>query len=164
MRPNPYLARAALTGFVIAGHAVAFSLTAPAFAAEPARNNAPAPRPAELSCLAEAVYFEAGGTGSRAEAAVAHVIVNRAESDEFPGTICGVVTEGCQFSYRCDGRSDALADADRRDDAYAAARAVLRGEPDFTDGALFFHAATAKPGWFSTRDRVGKIGGNVFYR
>ena len=164
MRPTLRTARAALTGTVVTGHLMALMLALPASAAEPSGRNAPAPRPAELSCLAEAVYFEAGGTGSKAEAAVAHVIVNRAESDEFPGTICGVVSEGCQFSYRCDGRSDALADAERRDDAYAAARAVLRGEPDITDGALFFHAATAKPGWFSTRDRVGKIGGNVFYR
>ena len=57
-----------------------------------------------LACLAEAVYFEARGTGTKGETAVAHVIVNRAKSAEFPRTVCGVVGDGCQFSYRCNGR------------------------------------------------------------
>lgn len=143
-------------------------LTAPCAAAEVTKStrNAPlaAPRSADLNCLAEAVYFEAGGTGSQGEAAVAHVIVNRADSAKFPGTICGVVRDGCQFSYRCDGRSDALADPKRRDSAIRTAQAVLEGAPDITKGALFFHAAGAKPGWFGSRDRVGTFGGNVFYR
>ncbi|TPE51501.1 cell wall hydrolase [Amaricoccus solimangrovi] len=144
--------------------ALAGALAAPALAADPAVSTRNAPRSSEMSCLAEAVYFEAGGTGTKGEAAVAHVIVNRAESPKFPGTVCGVVRQGCQFSYRCDGKSDALANAERRERAYAAARAALSGAPDITKGALFFHAASAKPGWFASRDRVGRIGGNVFYR
>lgn len=155
----PQVARAALTGL-----AATFMAFAPAWAAEGTEDRAPAPRGVELGCLAEAIYFEAGGTGAKGEAAVAHVIVNRAESSEFPSTICGVVREGCQFSYRCDGRSDALRDEDRREAAYSVAEAVLEGAPDITRGALFFHAARAEPGWFNSRDRVGQIGGNVFYR
>jgi spore germination cell wall hydrolase CwlJ-like protein len=123
-----------------------------------------APGGAELACLAEAVYFEARGTGAQGEAAVAHVVVNRAESREFPRTVCGVVADGCQFSYRCDGRSDALADGGARSRAFRTAQAVLAGAPDPTNGALFFHAAQAAPGWFASRPRVGVIGGNVFYR
>lgn len=118
----------------------------------------------DLACLAEAVYFEARGTGERGETAVAHVVKNRAESPKFPGSICGVVTDGCQFSYRCDGRSDLLADPRSRASAFRIAEAVLAGAPDFTDGALFFHAAGMAPGWFGTRPRVGQFGGNVFYR
>ena len=72
----------------------------------------------DIACLAEAIYFEARGTGAEGEAAVAHVIVNRMNASEFPSTVCGVVTQGCQFSYRCDGRSDALADAKARARAY----------------------------------------------
>lgn len=119
---------------------------------------------AELSCLAEAIYFEAGGTGAKGAAAVAHVVVNRANSPKFPGTVCGVISDGCQFSYRCDGRSDALKNAEMRADALKVAEAVLDGAPDSTNGALFFHSANAAPGWFNTRPRVGKIGGNIFYR
>jgi spore germination cell wall hydrolase CwlJ-like protein len=127
--------------------------------------DAPAPAaPAELACLAEAVYFEARGTGPAGEAAVAHVVVNRAESRQFPGTVCGVVADGCQFSYRCDGRPDALTDPAPRARALRTAEAVLAGAPDPTAGALFFHSASVAPGWFASRPRVGIIGGNVFYR
>jgi spore germination cell wall hydrolase CwlJ-like protein len=118
----------------------------------------------DLACLAEAIYFEARGTGATGETAVAHVVVNRAESAKFPGSICGVVGDGCQFSYRCDGQPDALADAGARARAFRVAQSVLEGAPDFTKGALFFHSARAAPGWFKSRPRVGTFGGNVFYR
>jgi N-acetylmuramoyl-L-alanine amidase len=117
-----------------------------------------------LACLAEAIYFEARGTGAKGEAAVAHVVVNRAKSPRFPRTVCAVVADGCQFSYRCDGRSDTLAEAGARNRAFRIAEAVLSGAPDVTQGALFFHSARAAPGWFRSRPRVGQIGGNVFYR
>lgn len=118
---------------------------------------------AERSCLAEAIYFEAAGTAESRDA-VAHVILNRAEDPRFPRTVCGVVRDGCQFSYRCSGRSLALNDPVKRSGAQRTAEAVLEGAPDPTRGALFFHSAAAKPGWFASRKRVGLIGGNVFYR
>lgn len=118
----------------------------------------------DLECLAEAVYFEARGTGTTGETAVAHVVVNRSRSPQFPNSVCGVVADGCQFSYRCDGRSDALADPNARARAYRVAETVLSGASDITRGALFFHSAAARPGWFATRPRVGEFGGNVFYR
>jgi spore germination cell wall hydrolase CwlJ-like protein len=149
-----------LRAFVLlAGLAVAAVVAPSAHGGSPA-----APSERELTCLAEAVYFEARGTGSEGEAAVAHVIVNRTNARDFPGTVCGVVRDGCQFSYRCDGRSDALADPRARARAYEVAEAVLSAPDDPTNGALFFHSAKAKPGWFAKRARVGRIGGNVFYR
>ena len=126
--------------------------------------DASVPSRAEIACLAEAIYFEARGTGTEGEVAVAHVVVNRSNDPEFPGSVCGVVRDGCQFSYRCDGRSDRLSDASARARAYKVAEAVLSADEDPTDGALFFHSAKARPGWFAKRERVGRIGGNVFYR
>jgi N-acetylmuramoyl-L-alanine amidase len=117
----------------------------------------------DQACLAEAIYFEAG-TSAEARAAVAHVILNRSEDPRFPKTVCGVVHDGCQFSYRCSGRSLALKDPEKRVGAHRTAEAVLTGAPDITNGALFFHSARAKAGWFASRKRVGEIGGNVFYR
>lgn len=117
-----------------------------------------------VACLAEAVYFEARGTGDQGRAAVAHVVLNRAESPEFPDSVCGVVADGCQFSYRCDGAPERLADPKARANALSTAEQVLTGAPDITEGALFFHSAGADPGWFNTRPRVGTFGGNVFYR
>ncbi len=132
----------------------------PEAAPEVSRASAPA-----LSCLAEAIYFEARGTGTTGESAVAHVVVNRAKSPKFPNSVCGVVADGCQFSYRCDGRADVLADTGARAHAFRIAESVLAGAPDITQGALFFHSARAAPGsWFNSRPRIGTFGGNVFYR
>jgi N-acetylmuramoyl-L-alanine amidase len=117
-----------------------------------------------VACLAEAVYFEARGTGAEGRRAVAHVVVNRARDPRFPSSVCGVVGEGCQFSYRCDGHAENYAEPASRRRAIETARSVLAGAPDITGGALFFHAARVSPGWFATRARVGQFGGNVFYR
>lgn len=118
---------------------------------------------ADRACLAEAVYFEAAAT-PEAQAAVAHVVLNRAEDPRFPKTVCGVVRDGCQFSYRCSGGSLALKDPVKRTGAQRTAAAALTGAPDPTGGALFFHAAAVAPGWFGTRSCVGEIGGNIFYQ
>ena len=59
------------------------------------------------ACLAEALYFEARGTGEVGRRAVGEVILNRANSPQFPSTICAVVDQryqgSCQFSYRYNG-------------------------------------------------------------
>ncbi|WP_424933827.1 cell wall hydrolase [Amaricoccus macauensis] len=123
-----------------------------------------AANPQDLSCLAEAIYFEARGTGQAGTEAVAHVVVNRAKNPEFPNSVCGVVADRCQFAYRCDGIPETYAEPLEREKALRTAEKVLTGAPDITKGALFFHAAWAEPGWFNTRPRVGKFGGNVFYR
>jgi spore germination cell wall hydrolase CwlJ-like protein len=134
-------------------------------AAKPVEVSRASASPREVGCLAEAVYFEARGTGTTGESAVAHVVVNRAKSAKFSASsVCGVVADGCQFSYRCDGRSDALTDPNARARAYRVAETVLAGAPDITKGALFFHSARANPGWFNSRPRVGTFGGNIFYR
>lgn len=142
-------------------------------AAPPQQIETPAPAPApqvsrasggDLACLAEAIYFEARGTGAEGREAVAHVVVNRAEDPEFPDSVCGVVGDRCQFSYRCDDNPDVLAHEGERAAAFRTAQAVLTGAQDITDGALFFHAERIAPGWFDTRRRVGVFGGNIFYR
>ena len=141
----------------------AFLVSVFATAASAAAEDAPSDR--ALACLAEAVYYEARGERTQGRAAVAHVVLNRAESGQFPETPCAVVAEGCQFSYRCDGRLETLAVRADRDAAFATAKAVLTGAvADPTDGALFFHASRIRPGWFESRTRVGEIGNHVFYR
>ena len=118
----------------------------------------------DIACLAEAVYFEARGTSDKGQKAVAHVVLNRANSPKFPDSVCGVIADKCQFSYKCDGRPDVLANPSDRERALELARQVLSGASDITQGALFFHAASMEPGWFNTRPKVGAFGGNIFYR
>lgn len=130
-----------------------------------ARADGQAPTRQARACLAEAIYHESRGRGEKAAVAVAHVVVNRRESDDFPGSVCDVVQDGCQFSYRCDGKPETFSEARERVRAYRVAENVLTGDSrDPTRGALFFHAAEIDPGWFATRPRTAEIGGNVFYR
>ena len=117
------------------------------------------------ACLAEAVYFETKGTSLKAGQAVAHVVLNRREHEEFPESVCAVVKDGCQFSYQCDGEPERMADLEERERALRAAETVLEGQVDDpTDGALYFRAGSASVDWFDTLDQTAEIGGNIFYR
>mgnify|MGYP003314693505 CR=1 FL=1 len=63
----------------------------------------------EMYCLAKNIYFESRDQPYIGRLAVAQVTMNRVKSEEFPDTICDVVTQGgerkhrCQFSWYCDG-------------------------------------------------------------
>jgi N-acetylmuramoyl-L-alanine amidase len=123
----------------------------------------------EHSCLAEAIYFEAGSTNDAGRRAVGEVILNRAADPRFPRTICGVVDQryngSCQFSYRCDSKPEEYRSAAVKSASEQMATTLManRGE-DITNGALFFRAAWAGSSWFNTLDPRGQFGGNVFYR
>jgi len=137
--------------------------TALVFPAAPAPAGEPFARAA--ACLAEAVYFEARGTPDKARAAVAYVVLNRSESSKFPDSVCGVVRDGCQFSYQCDGRPEALTNVRDRAEAYETASAVLEGTmPDPTGGALFYHNDGVHPSWSHAFHKTATIGRHVFYR
>jgi len=121
----------------------------------------------DVACMAEALYFEARGTGDEGRRAVGEVILNRVADPRFPNTVCAVVDDQCQFSYRCDAiPNDVFANPAAYAGASTTARALLTDrQVDITSGALFFHAESMRPGsWFSSLPRVGTFGGNIFYR
>jgi spore germination cell wall hydrolase CwlJ-like protein len=124
-----------------------------------------------LTCLADAVYYEARSESLLGQEAVAQVVVNRTRLPSFPGTVCGVVfqrvgdTSGCQFSFVCDGSMDGSMDPD----AWARARVVAqRGLTGFVLAPLkyatHYHAAWMTPYWAPYLTRIRRIGGHVFYR
>jgi spore germination cell wall hydrolase CwlJ-like protein len=126
---------------------------------------------AEWRCLAEALYFEARGETLKGQFAVAEVIKNRVRSTRFPGSFCGVIHQGtgrkyqCQFTYTCDGNSDAI----REPQAFArvgkVARAILDGRaPALTDGATHYHTTAVRPRWSRAFTQTTRIGDHLFYR
>lgn len=120
---------------------------------------------AAFECLREAIYFEAAASNPKGQHAVADVIKNRKRDPRFPDTVCGVISDRCQFSYRCDGRPETFPDRIKYRNATAIAREALdKPDEDITKGALYFHAARMAPGWFGTLVRTGSFGGNIFYR
>ena len=123
------------------------------------------------SCLAEALYFEARGESLIGQIAVAEVILNRVDSDAFPDTVCGVVREGeerrhaCQFSYRCDGRSDRPRSQAAFEQVGKVAWVMLEGKPRILTGkATFYHADRVNPAWAKRMVRTARIGEHLFYR
>ncbi|MDO5657455.1 MAG: cell wall hydrolase [Paracoccus sp. (in: a-proteobacteria)] len=125
-----------------------------------------APQRAEASnaqaCLAEALYFEARGEGARGQRAVGEVILNRVDSRQFPSTVCGVVNQRGQFTYR---RGRPMSNAAARARSHQIAAELLAGAPrELTGGATYFHATSVRPSWSRRFVRTTQIGAHVFYR
>jgi spore germination cell wall hydrolase CwlJ-like protein len=138
----------------------------------------------QLHCLARNIFFESRGEPLEGQVAVAWVTLNRVESDRYPDTICGVVrqanrdSEGniirhqCQFSWYCDGRSDAIPSNSGAQQAWRnsqnVAEAVLMayaaGEPSPVEDATMFHADWVNPYWADDYTHVDTIGVHLFYR
>lgn len=129
----------------------------------------------ELSCLAEALYFEARSESVAGQIAVAEVIMNRVESDAYPDSVCDVVHQGydqskhrlyrCQFSYYCDGRSEKIGERDRYENIRALAWQLLTTDNwSVTEGATHFHASYVNPRWAARMEKIGRVGRHVFYR
>jgi spore germination cell wall hydrolase CwlJ-like protein len=131
---------------------------------------------AERDCLAQAIYHEARGESAAGQLAVANVIVNRARSGKFPSTLCGVIYQNankgyhrCQFTFACDGRSDAPGErrawarsADLAQDVYVefATGDAVGAVPG---SALYYHTTAVRPNWANTYSAVATIGSHIFY-
>ena len=98
-------------------------------------NDVDASRHAEVTCLAENIYFEARAESYSGKAAVGNVTRNRVEDSRWPATYCAVIQQGpvreswktrqhkdladkdrvyypikhrCKFSWYCDGEKDVI--------------------------------------------------------
>jgi spore germination cell wall hydrolase CwlJ-like protein len=125
----------------------------------------------EWRCLAEALYFEARGETVKGQFAVAEVIMNRVQSERFPGSLCGVIHQGtgkkyqCQFTYTCDGRAEVIAEPGAFARVGKIARAIMDGQaPKLTDGATHYHTTAVRPKWSRVYTRTAQIGVHLFYR
>lgn len=124
-----------------------------------------------LTCLTQAVYYEAGGEGADGERAVAQVVLNRMRHPGYPASVCGVVYQGsergsgCQFTFTCDGsllRTPVPALWDR---ARKIAEESLAGKVFAAVGhATHYHADFVLPYWADSLDKTVQIGRHIFYR
>ncbi len=125
-----------------------------------------AAKPADLNCLAKAVYYEARGESADGQAAVAQVVINRTHRPSYPSNVCGVVFQGlnqggCQFSFVCDGAMRRPLEPVAWSRARQVASNALRGHVMKAVGqALNFHVvALGSEG----RGQIARIGGHVFF-
>ena len=124
-----------------------------------------------LSCLASAVYYEAGNQDEDGERAVAQVVLNRVRHPAFPASICGVVYDGstkptgCQFTFTCDNSLTRAPDAEGWRRAMQVAESALNGSVYGPVGwATHYHADYVVPVWASTMAKNAIVGAHLFYR
>ncbi|RYC31143.1 cell wall hydrolase [Lichenibacterium minor] len=125
----------------------------------------------EQRCLAQAVYFEARSEPEEGQAAVAQVVLNRATSGLYPGSVCGVVFQNqqrrnaCQFSFTCEGHALRVSEGESWNRAVRIAREVTDGTTYVSDvgGATHYHATYVRPGWARALTRTEAIGHHIFY-
>ncbi len=130
---------------------------------------ASSPDDADTKCLAQAVYFEARGEPFSGQVAVAQVVHNRVVEKDM--SYCKVVFEGstrrnaCQFSFACDGKSDAATDKVSWQRALMVASLVRGGNMrDLSGEATFYHANYVSPTWSKSLKVTASIGNHIFYR
>ena len=136
----------------------------------------------QAGCLALNAYHEARGQPIAGQLLTMLVVLNRATDSRYPSTACGVIYEGpvveswkrdgtmtpvrdmCQFSWWCDGKSDAVHDTAAYVHLYELSKSVLDGRVwDFTEGATHYHSTdVVDPGWGF--QPLGQIGDHIYYR
>ncbi len=113
-----------------------------------------------LECMTRAMYFESNRSSRDGMIGVGTVVMNRVASDDFPDTVCGVVSQRNQFAPGVMTRpmTDSGLPLARE-----AALAVLSGErhPRISR-ARFFHAAYYRAN-YNNMHYVATAGGNAFY-
>ena len=130
-----------------------------------------ADRERALTCLAQAVYYEASGEGIDGERAVAQIVLNRLHHPGFPSTVCGVVyqggdrTTGCQFSFVCDGSMQRIPIPTLWSRSREIAEQALAGKVFAPVGhATHYHADYVLPYWADSLDKSVQLGHHIFYR
>lgn len=121
----------------------------------------------EAECLAKNIYFEASNESYDGKMAVATVTKNRVNASGYPKTYCGVVYQGCQFSWTCNTNNKAItANAEYRSAQKIAEEVLLMGKKSniIDRTVMFYHAKYVKPSWAATRQAVTQIGSHIFYR
>ena len=123
-----------------------------------------------LTCLTQAVYYEAGFEPPSGRRAVAQVILNRMRHPAYPNSICGVVyqrnaTPICQFTFVCDGALNRAAAAGPWSESRTVATAALNGYVEASVGqATHYHATYVAPYWAPKLHKISQIGAHIFYR
>lgn len=122
----------------------------------------------EYTCLVEAIHFEAKGEDYDGKKAVANVVLNRVSSDRFPSSICGVVKQRYQFSYRNSGKptltlQNSIEEESFEETAHIAYHAVNGDLPDNTNGADHYYAHDkVTPFWIDAAEYTLTIGNHTF--
>ncbi|OCA90462.1 cell wall hydrolase [Bacillus sp. FJAT-27225] len=112
----------------------------------------------EIELMAHVVHGEARGESYEGQVAVAAVILNRLQANEFPQTISEVIFQRNAFTAIHDGQYYLIPNSS----AYQAARDALLGW-DPSGGAIYYYnPKLATDSWIFTRQVIKQIGNHSF--
>ena len=135
----------------------------------------------EIQCLADNIYYEAGGESTEGKAAVARVVLNRVNHG-FAPTPCKVVYQTthvkqtneddqtfwvklCQFSWVCEGKKNPNRNSHTYQKSLQVAKDVLlydKYKDVIPKTVLFFHNTSYKNNY--PHVVVKRIGNHIFYK
>lgn len=113
-----------------------------------------------LDIFARLVLSEAGSEPYEGKVAVAAVVLNRVDDQEFPDSITGVIFQKGQFA----GVKSSLFDDEPTEDCIQAVKDAISGE-DPTNGALYFlNKKDVSTSWSKKFQLLVRIGDHWFYK
>lgn len=128
----------------------------------------------QVQCLTEALWYEARGETKEGLKAVASVILNRSKSKQFKGSICDVVHQRKQFSYRnsyAAGKPIKISFKQHQEQTYTYISTLAKNavvglfKPTLEPSTVMYHADYVKPKWnFKLLSKEVKIGKHTFYK
>ena len=123
-----------------------------------------------LMCMALNIFFEARSEPIQGQIAVAEVTLNRVASDDYPNTICEVVlqenSQGCQFSWWCDGKSDLPKEHNSFQTSKSLAKLMIDDGQYISvvgKNVTHYHTDDIKPYWSDDMVKVEQVGKHIFY-
>lgn len=127
----------------------------------------------DLDCLTEVVYFEALNQSKEGMKAVLTIVLNRKQARGFPSSICGVVQQANQFSYRRGVDKGVVIKPQPVNHAdklallkiQSLARSVVQGtfKPNLPKEVLWYTKHSVKKSWMKALKQEQIIGDHVFY-
>ena len=112
----------------------------------------------EKNLLARLVHAEAKGEPFAGKVAVADVVLNRVENEQFPDTVENVIYEKNAFQPVQNGSIHKKADKESRE----AVEEALKNGKENKELLYFYNPDTATSDWIFTRKVMKKIGNHAF--
>lgn len=125
----------------------------------------------ELYFLAQCVQIEAGGESEEGMIAVASVLINRKNREDFPNSFKEVVTQKLGGVYQFSSYGCSLWGTKTiSSEVYGAIRKALTEGSNVGNATYFANLSVVKSGWFytaqedGTLEKVAEIGGHTFFK
>ncbi|WLD91544.1 spore cortex-lytic enzyme [Alkalihalobacillus sp. AL-G] len=112
----------------------------------------------EIQMMAQMVHGEARGEPFKGKVAVAAVIINRVQSNDFPDTVKGVLFENRAFTAVADGQYYMSPERG----AYRAVYNAIQGWDPTESAVFYFNPNTATSDWIWSQTQTTKIGKHIF--